>query len=555
MRSKIAQARKNSPQQGSATKDTSSGSRGFAGFIPEEETSSSRDNAGEAQGARVSPPTESSANTAMNPTQPLVTTRADSQDAAVEKQPSTETAELLSEEDEDIEASGSDPQQPLEGNDSPSVFFDGSQEMDMLRATLVKLKTINREQGGSLDEINKMVKRVIARNNFIARQVTKLKKEPLIAVITKVFESFEEEVNHWRGVERTYKEKEAQVREKIKKKVMEQIEEEVENLNKLIDELEYKEKAYQEEKERMEKRHVTELDAKDSLIISLRDRIRFLEGKPMSTGTEIPLASGKETVSLLTRVSEPLEFSPAQFTPTPDRMPVRAKPLYSRRPANANEQAEQERAEARAQEEAENRRVTEVQDSSQPQSRRTTQASRTWEKGSQDHYGPGLQRSQSSSSMTGANNTPMGASTGGQLLSAGTPASPGGASMGGGDPALSAALVASSIPDAFKPRKLKSLEAREVQHFREMLQFHKNRAIALKSEEWLALIEPKFHVAIMIRLRALLHPLDGTPLYTEEQIRCWKSWDPIDLFDALDPARKVHSGQELHTRIRNLEGC
>ena len=73
------------------------------------------------------------------------------------------------------------------------------------------------------------------------------------------------------------------------------------------------------------------------------------------------------------------------------------------------------------------------------------------------------------------------------------------------DPALSAALVASSIPDAFKPRKLKSLEAKEVQHFREMLQFHKNRAIALKSEEWLALIEPKFHVAIQIRLRALLH--------------------------------------------------
>eukprot|EP01040_Poterioochromonas_malhamensis_P014578 gene14578-16153_t len=156
MRSKIVQGRKNSPQQGSATKDTSSGSRGFAGFIPEEETSSSRDNAREAQGAIASPPTESSATNAMSPTQPLVTTRADSQDAAVEKQPSTETAELLSEEDEDIEASGSDPQQPLEGNDSPSVFFDGSQEMDMLRATLVKLKNINREEGGALDAVNKM---------------------------------------------------------------------------------------------------------------------------------------------------------------------------------------------------------------------------------------------------------------------------------------------------------------------------------------------------------------------------------------------------------------
>ena len=83
-------------------------------------------------------------------------------------------------------------------------------------------------------------------------------------------------------------------------------------------------------------------------------------------------------------MSEPLEFSPAQFTPTPDKMPVRAKPLYSRRPANANEQAEQDRAEARAQEEAENRRVAEVQNSSQPQGRRAAHASRTWEKAPQD---------------------------------------------------------------------------------------------------------------------------------------------------------------------------
>ena len=34
--------------------------------------------------------------------------------------------------------------------------------------------------------------------------------------------------------------------------------------------------------------------------------------------------------------------------------------------------------------------------------------------------------------------------------------------MGGGDPTLNAALVASSIPDALKPRKLKSFEARKV---------------------------------------------------------------------------------------------
>ena len=157
----------------------------------------------------------------------------------------------------------------------------------------------------------------------------------------------------------------------------------------------------------MGKQHATELDAKTSLIISLRDRIRFLEGKPMSTGAEIQPTTDKETVNFGTRVSEPLEFSPAQFTPTPDKMPVRAKPLYSSRPANANEQAEQDRAEARAQEEAENRRVAEVQNSSHPQSRRSSQSSRIWEKGLQDHYGPGLQRSQSSSSMTGANNTPI----------------------------------------------------------------------------------------------------------------------------------------------------
>ena len=54
---------------------------------------------------------------------------------------------MLSEEEEEIEELEGEPQQPSEGNDSPSVFFDGSQEMDMLRATLVKLKTINREKG------------------------------------------------------------------------------------------------------------------------------------------------------------------------------------------------------------------------------------------------------------------------------------------------------------------------------------------------------------------------------------------------------------------------
>ena len=106
-----------------------------------------------------------------------------------------------------------------------------------------------------------------------------------------------------------------------------------------VEDFQRKEQEYRNEIEEMGKRHATELDAKDSLVISLRDRIRYLEGKPMSTGAEIQLATVKETVKLGTRVSEPLEFSPAQFTPTPDKMPVRAKPLYARRPANANEQA------------------------------------------------------------------------------------------------------------------------------------------------------------------------------------------------------------------------
>ena len=87
-----------------------------------------------------------------------------------------------------------------------------------------------------------------------------------------------------------------------------------------------KEKEYLEELEAMGKQHATELDAKTSLIISLRDRIRFLEGKPMSTGAEMQFTAGKEIVNFETRVLEPLEFSPAQFTPTPDKMPLQAKP-------------------------------------------------------------------------------------------------------------------------------------------------------------------------------------------------------------------------------------
>ena len=98
---------------------------------------------------------------------------------------------------------------------------------------------------------------------------------------------------------------------------------------------------------------------------------------------------------------------------------------------------------------------------------------------------------------------------------------------------------------AFKPRKFKSLEAREVQHFREILQFHKNRAIALKNEEWLALtIEPlesiaAGHSAIREGADKVLEDLGS-----HRPIRCARSYYP---------ARKVYSGQELHTRIRNMD--
>ena len=54
----------------------------------------------------------------------------------------------------------------------------------------------------------------------------------------------------------------------------------------------------------MAKRHSTELDSKDSLIIGLKDHIRLLEGKPTSTGAETQLATGKESfpgVGILTR--------------------------------------------------------------------------------------------------------------------------------------------------------------------------------------------------------------------------------------------------------------
>ena len=136
----------------------------------------------------------------MSPTQPLAATRADSQDAAVEKQPSTETVELLSEEDEEIEGLGFDPPQSSDDKASPSVFLDGVEDMKILRATLVRLKIISRGRGATLDEISATMKRVIARNDFIRRQVTR-EKEPLSYLVTTIVEAFEDRRNYITGEE------------------------------------------------------------------------------------------------------------------------------------------------------------------------------------------------------------------------------------------------------------------------------------------------------------------------------------------------------------------
>ena len=50
----------------------------------------------------------------------------------------------------------------------------------MLRATLVRLKTISREGGGggTLDEFKETVNKYISRHDFIRRQLT-TEKEPL----------------------------------------------------------------------------------------------------------------------------------------------------------------------------------------------------------------------------------------------------------------------------------------------------------------------------------------------------------------------------------------
>ena len=115
-------------------------------------------------------------------------------------------------------------------NDSPSVTIDEKTEKEYIQATLVRLKTINREQGGTLDEISKMVKRVIGRNSYMTRLIQKVKNEPVSTVIPKIFASFEEEVLHWRGVAQTYKDKEQQFRDKLEQKFAEKFEDTIEKL-------------------------------------------------------------------------------------------------------------------------------------------------------------------------------------------------------------------------------------------------------------------------------------------------------------------------------------
>ena len=80
------------------------------------------------------------------------------------------------------------------------------------------------------------------------------------------------------------KDKEARYRERFEQNCAKKLAEEAEKHEQEVEDFKRKEKEYLEEVKAMAKQHATELDSKTSLIISLRDRIRFLEGKPMSTG-------------------------------------------------------------------------------------------------------------------------------------------------------------------------------------------------------------------------------------------------------------------------------
>ena len=102
-------------------------------------------------------------------------------------------------------------------------------------------------------------------------------------MVSLVFEFFEEELDQWRRIARISKakeDKELKFRESFERTCSKNS-----CMRKCRSTRRRRgfpargEQEYREEIEEMRKRHSTELDAKDSLIISLRDHLRFLEGK------------------------------------------------------------------------------------------------------------------------------------------------------------------------------------------------------------------------------------------------------------------------------------
>ena len=68
-------------------------------------------------------------------------------------------------------------------------------------------------------EISAIMKRNIARHDFLRRQITKLRDEPFVSVVNKILEGFEEELHHWRGVVQLNKDNEARRIEKLEQKI------------------------------------------------------------------------------------------------------------------------------------------------------------------------------------------------------------------------------------------------------------------------------------------------------------------------------------------------
>ena len=96
-----------------------------------------------------------------------------------------------------------DPLQPSDDDASPSVFFDGVEDIKVLRAT-GPVKTINREREGTLDET---VNKYVARHDFIRRQV-QAEEENLSYKVSWVLKFFEDELDQWRRIARISKAKE-----------------------------------------------------------------------------------------------------------------------------------------------------------------------------------------------------------------------------------------------------------------------------------------------------------------------------------------------------------